>query len=226
MCGRLGQSLSSQEIAEFFTAMARTDAPSGRFNVAPADTLPVVEVRVGQRVVNTRRWGLVPRWASDPAIGARLINARAETIADKPSFRGAFRHHRCLVPAVAFYEWTTRADGKTPYAVRRRDGRPLALAGLSSTWEGSAGERLDTFAVITTAANDLLRPIHPRMPAIVAREDWDRWLDPANEELDGLRGLLIPWPNDDLVAYPVARRVNDARNDGPDLLRPVRQHAA
>jgi putative SOS response-associated peptidase YedK len=222
----LGQSLSSQEIAELFGATARADAPRGRFNLAPADTLPVVAVEGGQRVVVARRWGLVPRWASDPAIGARLINARAETVADKPSFRGAFRRHRCLVPAVAFYEWMTRPDGKAPYAVRRRDGRPMALAGLSSTWEGSAGERLDTFTVITTAANDLLRPIHPRMPAIVAREAWDRWLDPATEDLDGLRGLLVPWPKDDLAAYPVGRRVNDARNDGAELLRPLRQDAA
>jgi putative SOS response-associated peptidase YedK len=221
MCGRLGQSLSGQEIAEFFGATAQLEEPGRRFNLAPAVTLPVVEVQDGQRVVNARRWGLVPRWASDPAIGARLINARAETVADKPSFRGAFRHHRCLVPAMAFYEWMTRPDGKAPYAVRHRDGRPLALAGLSSTWEGSAGERLDTFTVITTAANDLLRPIHPRMPAIVAREAWDRWLDPANKDVDGLQALLVPWSKDDLVAYPVARLVNDAHNDGPELLRPV-----
>jgi putative SOS response-associated peptidase YedK len=221
MCGRLGQSLATQEIAEFFEATDQADTSAGRFNLAPADTLPVVEVQQGQRVVRARRWGLVPRWASDPAIGARLINARAETVADKPSFRGAFRHHRCLVPAVAFYEWMTKLDGKAPYAVRRRDGRPLALAGLSSTWEGSAGERLDTFTVITTAANDLLRPIHPRMPAIVPQDAWDRWLDPVNEDIDGLRALLVPWAGDELVAYSIARRVNDARNDGPELLRPI-----
>jgi putative SOS response-associated peptidase YedK len=220
MCGRLGQSLSSQEIAEFFGATARADAPAGRFNLAPADTLPVVAVEDGRRVVVARRWGLVPRWASDPAIGARLINARRDG-------RGQAVVPRSIPPpsvpgtAVAFYEWITRPDGKAPYALRRRDGRPLALAGLSSTWEGSDGERLDTFAVITTAANDLCRPIHPRMPAIVAREAWDSWLDPATEDLDGLRALLVPWPKDDLVAYPVARRVNDAHNDGPELLRPV-----
>jgi putative SOS response-associated peptidase YedK len=226
MCGRLGQSLSSQEIAEFFAATAQADAPGGHFNIAPADTLSVVEVQEGLRVVRARRWGLVPRWASDPAIGTRLINARAETVADKPSFRGAFRHHRCLVPTVVFCEWMTRPDGKAPYAVRHRDGRPLAVAGLSSTWEGPNGDRLDTFAVITTAANELLRPIHVRMPAILAPEAWDRWLDPASEDLDGLRGLLIPWPKDDLVVYPVGRRVNDTRNDGPELLRPLRRDAA
>jgi putative SOS response-associated peptidase YedK len=220
MCGRLGQSLSSQEIAEFFGATARADAPGRRFNLAPTDTLPIVAFEDGRRVVVARRWGLIPPWASDPAIGARLINARAETVADKPAFRGALRRHRCLVPALAFYEWMKRPEGKAPYAIRRCDGRPLALAGLSSTWEGHDGERLDTFAVITTEANALLRPIHGRMPAILASDAWDRWLDPANDDVDGLRSLLVPWPKDDLVAYPVGRRLNDVRNDGPDLLRP------
>jgi putative SOS response-associated peptidase YedK len=226
MCGRIAQNLSSQQIAELFAATPEVDEAGGHFNVAPAQPLPVVDVKEGRRVVVARRWGLVPAWASDPAIGARLINARAETVADKPAFRAAFRRHRCLVPATAFYEWAARPGGKVPHAIRRRDGQPLALAGIAATGAGPEGERLATCAVITTAANGLLRPIHGRMPALLAPDAWDRWLDPATEDLDGLRALLVPWPQDDLVAYPVGRRVNDARNDGPELLRPLRQDAA
>jgi putative SOS response-associated peptidase YedK len=192
-----------------------------RFNLTPGQELRVVSVERGRRVVVARRWGFVPPGASDPAIGTRLINARAETVADSPTFRHAFRRHRCLVPVEAYYTWASRPKGKAPYAIRRRDGGLLALAGLAATWEGSAGERLETFAVITTAANALVQLLHSRMPAIVAPDDWDRWLDPRTKDLAGLRDLLVPWPHDDLVAYPVGTRVNNARNDGPDLLQPV-----
>jgi putative SOS response-associated peptidase YedK len=219
--GRLVQDLSGAEVATLSATAPRVDAPGTRFNLTPGQELRVVSVERGRRVVSARRWGLVPRRASDPAIGARLINARAETLADSPAFRDAFCHHRCLVPVEAFYTWASRPEGKAPYAVRRHDGGLLALAGLAATWEGSAGERLETFAVITTAANALLHPLHPRMPAIVAPDDWDRWLDPGTTDLPGLRALLVPWPHDDLVAYPVGTRVNDARNDGPGLLEPV-----
>jgi putative SOS response-associated peptidase YedK len=221
MSGRMVQDLSNQGSTALIEATSGTEAPSGRFNLTPAQIMPIVAVEGGQRVVVARRWGLVPAWATDPAIGMRLINARAETVAEKPAFRDSFRHHRCLVPVGAFYAWASRPEGKVPYAVRRHDGQPLALAGLAATWEGLAGERLATFAVITTAANAMLRSLQPRMPAILAPNAWDRWLDPETKDLAGLRALLVPWPQDDLVAYPVGRRVNDARNDGPDLLRPV-----
>jgi len=222
MCGRFTQERATSELAEIFGAEDLVDAPGGRFNVAPTDEAAVIVQRDNRRAVAAYRWGLIPHWAEDPKIGNRLFNARAETIATSPAFREAFRRRRCLVPVDSFYEWRREGKVRRPFRVTRGDAAPLALAGLWSGWrEPETGEIRRTFTILTSAANDLMRPIHDRMPVIVPASAWSRWLDPATPDPGELQGLLVPAPDDGLEAYPVSRRVNDVRNDGPDLIAPL-----
>lgn len=171
------------------------------------------------------RWGLLPHWAQDPSIGGRLINARAESVATKAAYRDAFVEHRCIVAVDAFYEWRkVPGHPKQPYVIGRADEQPMAFAGLWELWrprDAPKAEPLRTCTVITTNANELVRPLHDRMPAILTKEAWDDWLDPANHDVDSLRGLLRPPPSEGLLAYPVSRLVNNADNDGPELTPPI-----
>ncbi len=181
--------------------------------------VPVVRQRSdGSRECVEMRWGLVPRWAKDPAIGAKMINARAETIADKPSFRTAFRHHRCLIPADGFYEWRATASGKQPVHVGSPDGAPFGFAGLFERWLAADGTVLDTCTILTTNANELLRPIHERMPVIVAPAHYARWLDAANLDV---ADLFVPYPSAQTAWHPVSTRVNAVRNDDASLIAPL-----
>ncbi len=173
------------------------------------------------------RWGLVPHWARDAAIGNRMINARAETVAEKPAFRAAFRQRRCLIAADGIYEWRKAPDGaKQPYFIRRADDAPFAFAGLWERWrtpgDGThGGEPLETCAIITTEANQTLAPIHHRMPVILAADDHDAWLDPEPPSAAALTALLRPAPADAVIAQPVGRHVNNARNDDPACIAPA-----
>lgn len=222
MCGRLTQQLTSAEIAELFGAEDLVGDQGGHFNVAPTQAARVVVEHGGRRAVTAFRWGLIPPWAENPQIGAKMINARAETVAEKPAFRTAFRKNRCIVPADAFYEWKTEGRAKTPYAVLRTDDRPMAFAGLWTSWRNPEdNEKLRSFAIVTTSANATLSPIHERMPVILSEDDWDFWLDPAVSDLGALQSLLRPAPADLVRAYPVSSRVNHVRNDGPELLLPA-----
>src|SRR5262249_10584721 len=222
MCGRITQYLSKSELAALYRAEALDDLPGARFNVAPTQMVLVIVEDGEKRVVTAHRWGLIPPWADNPQIASRLINARAETVADKPAFRSAFRHHRCLVPVDGFYEWKQEASGKSPYAIVRHDGKPLALAGLWSSWrDAQSGEEIRSFTIITTTANTLMRPIHERMPVILPEDTWDVWLDPEFQDVGALQSFLRPCPEDLLRAYRVSRRVNDVTNDGPELLEAV-----
>lgn len=222
MCGRMTQHLSSEEIAAIFGADAIVDLPGGRFNVAPTQSVMLVEEDGERRIVTSCRWGLIPSWAANLKIGAQLINARAETVAEKPSFRAAFKRQRCIVPIDGFYEWQKEGASKVPHAIVSRDGQPLALAGLWSSWrDPSTGEDVRSFTVITTQANETMRPIHERMPVILPREAWETWLDPTFQDVPALQSLLRSAPDDLLRAYPVSRDVNDVRHDGPQLLLPV-----
>jgi putative SOS response-associated peptidase YedK len=179
-------------------------------------------------VLSRARWGLVPSWAKDVSIGDRMINARAEGIADRPAFKRAFERRRCLVPADAFYEWETlpsatgsKRPRKRPVLVRRRDAEPMAFAGLWEVWrEHEDDEWLRTCSIVTTRANDLLVPVHDRMPVLLPDGEWERWLDP-DESADELEALLVPAPDDQLEMYTVSDRVNDADNDDPELVRRV-----
>jgi len=167
------------------------------------------------------RWGLLPSWAQDPAIGNRLINARAETAATKPAFRSALRRRRCLVVADGFYEWQRTGARKQPYFIHMRDDRPFALAGLWESWEGADHSALETCAILTTDANELMRPIHDRMPVIVSPNDYDRWLDAAIQKPEQVAPLLKAYPGDGMIAYPVSPYVNSPARDDPRCIEPA-----
>ena len=226
MCGRFTQQLSTSEFARIFGAENLADDPGGHYNLAPMRKASVVVQRDERRAVVAYRWGFVPTWAKDPRIGSRMINARAETIATSSAFRSAFQKRRCIIPADAFYEWHREGKGPSqPYVIRREDGRTLALAGIwSAWWEPDApegAEPLRTFSIMTTAANEILVPIHDRMPVILPEYAWERWLGAEPVDPSELRGLLVPAPAAGLVRFPVARYVSDVRNDGPILVEPV-----
>lgn len=222
MCGRFTQERPTSELAEIFEAEDLIGAPGGRFNIAPTDEAAVVVQRDERRAVKTYRWGLIPHWAEDPKVGNRMFNARAETLATSPVFGEAFRKRRCLVPVDSFYEWRREGKVRQPFRIVGADGHPFALAGL---WAGRRDPETDevrrTFTIVTTTPNELLRSIHDRMPVVVPKEAWDRWLDPAPPDPGELQGLLVPARDGSLEAYPVSRAVNDVRNDGPGLIEPV-----
>jgi putative SOS response-associated peptidase YedK len=217
MCGRMVQSSPREVLAEAFGVEEIEAEPlPERYNVAPAQPVYAVVGKGPRPVLTALRWGLVPWWAKDPSIGSRMINAKAEGIAAKPAFREAWRKRRCLVPADAFYEWKKEPAGagrvrRTPFAIRLKDGRPMALAGLWERW----GDLL-TCTVITTSANELLAPIHGRMPVVLDPSDWKRWLDGEA----GLE-LLSPAPPQRFEVFAVSERVNRVSNEGPELLEPV-----
>jgi putative SOS response-associated peptidase YedK len=169
------------------------------------------------------RWGLIPGWAKDAAIGARLINARAETAAEKPAFRAAFRRRRCLVVADGFYEWQRTGRAKQPCFIRLRDGRPFAFAGLWEAWEAADDSMLETCTILTTDPNELIRPIHDRMPAILSPADYDTWLDTTIEDSGRLLSLLTPYPSDAMQAHPVGDFVNSPAHDSPQCIEPMMQ---
>jgi len=219
MCGRYSLYTDPEALAEHFEldAVPRWTA---RYNIAPSpDILAIGLTREGQRRASHLRWGLVPAWAHDASIGHKMINARAETVADKPAFRRAFREHRCLVPADGFFEWKRTGKTREPWYIRRRDGRPMAFAGLWERWtDRASGERIASCAIITTAANGVLAPIHDRMPVILEREAYAAWLDGGEE----LQSLLEPADDAVLEAYRVDARVNNPRHEDPDCIRPLK----
>ncbi len=218
VCGRYVLASPGASLAEHFR-LAAVPATPPRYNIAPTQPALVVRMaRDGGREAVLFRWGLVPFWAKAPSVGARLINARAEGLADKPAFRAAFRQRRCLVPADGFFEWRAAAGRrKQPYYVRLASGAPFALAGLWEQWRPPAGgDTIATFTIVTTAANAALAAVHDRMPVIVAPGDSAAWLaapDPS--------ALLRPWAGAAFSITPIGVRVNDVRNDDPELLQPV-----
>jgi putative SOS response-associated peptidase YedK len=223
VCGRFAQQRPASELAEIFAAEPLTDEIGARFNVAPTDPALVVVQRDERRAIVVYGWGLVPHWAEGPGVGgARAINARAETLTRSPLFRESLVRRRCLVPVDAFYEWRREGSVRQPFAIRRRDRAPLALAGL---WAGrrdpDSGLVSRTFSIVTTVANELIRPLHDRMPVVIPPEAWARWLDPRPYDTGELQGLLVPAPSDALEMYSVATLVNNVRNDGPELLEPL-----
>ena len=218
MCGRYALHAHPDVVALQFS-LAEPPQFAPRYNIAPsAQVLAVRREKDGQARAAQLRWGLVPRWAKDPAIGARMNNARAETVAEKPSFRDAFRRRRCLIPASGFYEWQARDGRKVPYYVHPAAGELFAFAGLWERWE-RAGEALETCAIVTTEANETMRPIHDRMPVIVAPDDYARWLD--CEDAGDVRDLLRPCDPAQTAARRVSRAVNNARNESERLIEPA-----
>lgn len=217
MCGRYTLYHHEDDLASLFEV--ETFPLAARYNIAPTQQVPVVVQREdGVREVGAMRWGLVPHWVKDPAaFQANLFNARSESAAEKPSFRDAMRSKRCLLPASGFYEWKSVGGSKQPFHIRRRDGRPLAFAGLWSAWRKNDAALLSC-TILTTSANDDLRPLHDRMPVILEADEFASWLDPFERDAHAVEGLLDPAVDGLLEAYPVARAVGNARIDAPDLI--------
>jgi putative SOS response-associated peptidase YedK len=225
MCGRFTLKAKPHAIAAEF---GLPDVPllEPRFNVAPTQGVAAVRLdwATGQRRLDLLRWGLVPSWAESPAIGNRLINARAETVAEKPAFRNAFLARRCLIISDGFYEWAKRQDGrKQPFLIRRKDERPFGFAGLWEHWE-RGDDAMESCALITTDANELTRPIHGRMPVILRPEDYRFWLDADIRDATTLKELLLPYPSEEMTAYPVSTLVNAASNDRAECMQPLLLH--
>lgn len=222
MCGRFTQHSELAILAERFGAPLPELDFRPRYNLAPGQDAMVV-VQDPERRLLPMRWGLVPAWVKDSHATPRPINARAENAADKPMFRQAFRQRRCLVPADGFYEWQPGAKGqaKTPLLFQRRDRAPFAMAGLWESWRGPDGQELLTFAILTTLANDLVRPVHDRMPVILAPDDEAPWLDPTRRDPRALAELVRPYPAGSMQAHRVSPAVNSIANEGPELLTPV-----
>ena len=191
-----------------------------RYNVAPTQTVIVVNDD-GSRHLTEMRWRLIPSWAKDPVIGNRMINARGETVATKPAFRAALRRRRCLIPADGFYEWQQQGRRKQPVYITLKTREPFSFAGLCESWTSPDGEEIKTCTIITTEANALLKPIHDRMPVILTKEAERVWLDPAIQDTERLLSLLVPYPAEEMEAYPVSTRVNNPRSDGPESIEPL-----
>jgi putative SOS response-associated peptidase YedK len=222
MCGRYLLISPVEAMRRLFDVGGLLNLPA-RYNIAPTQDAPVVRLdRELRRELIQMRWGLIPAWAKDAAIGQRCINARAETLAEKPAFREAFRRRRCLVPADGFFEWQRKGGQKLPWRIGLADGGLTAFAGLWEGWRGPDGNRVRSFAIVTTAANRLVAPLHDRMPAMLAPDAFAAWLDPQSQA-PGLTSLLQPFPAELMTAHPVSRRVNDVRNDDPDCIRPLEE---
>jgi putative SOS response-associated peptidase YedK len=224
MCGRFTLFSDGAELARLFGC--GYDVPlAARYNIAPGQPVPVVRHAEGSGAPDRQlvmvRWGLIPSWASDARIAYQCINARSETAADKPAFRSAFRHRRCLVPANGFFEWQKVGKQKQPFLFRLRDQQLFAFAGLWERWSGPHGDGRETCTILTTEANESVRPLHERMPVILPAEYHGDWLDPQTTAPQWLQTVLRPYPAEAMRVVPVSPWVNDARHEGPECLQPL-----
>lgn len=224
MCGRYIIKTESNQLESQFGAAAGDESVlRPRFNVAPTQLVPVIVEQDDHRIVEGFRWGLIPSWAKDAAIGNKMINARSETLAEKPSFRNAFKRRRCIIPASGFYEWQKQSSGpKQPFLFYPHDKGLFAFAGLYEEWlDRASGELVESCTIITTSANETMAPFHDRMPVILASEDYEKWLDPKNNDTAALAELLKPCAPELIEFYPVSRAVNSPSHDGPELAERV-----
>ena len=225
MCGRYTRKEQIEALLEVLKAVIQCDLKP-RFNIAPSQMVACVRnvPENEHRECVLMKWGLIPSWAKDPSIGNKMINARAETVAEKPSFRKAFRHHRCLVIADGFYEWKREGKAKQPYYIRFKDSRPFAFAGLWESWKDPSqedGSPIDSCTIITTEANEFMQSIHHRMPVILKPTNYDQWLDPAIQDASILTSMLEPHPSDEMEAFPISTRVNNPRFDSQECIEPA-----
>lgn len=222
MCGRYALGLEAEELQEAFPDFIFPDQVQPRFNIAPSQpilTLP----NDGTNKATFYSWGLVPSWAKDPAIGHNLINARAETLGEKPAFRGAYKYHRCLIFSSGFFEWQAQpgTKGKLPYYIKMKSGKPFAFAGLWDTWQAPDGSVMNSATIITTAPNELMAPIHTRMPVILPLDCYTQWIDPNPQPPSRFDSILSPYPAEEMEALPISRLVNSPDNDSPEVILPV-----
>lgn len=222
MCGRFALNETPTRLAEYFHAVGDIKfAPA--FNIAPSSRIITVTSDMDEhRHLRQMRWGLIPSWAKDASIANKLINARGETVAEKPSFRSAFKSHRCIIPASGFYEWKTEAGNKNPWYISLKSGEPMAFAGLWETWHPKEGEAIESCCIITTGANELMQPIHDRMPVILDADQWVAWLSPNERQADHLLQLIHPHEAGSMQAWPVSKLLNKVggRNDA-GLVEPI-----
>ncbi len=222
MCGRFALTVDPAELREAFANYTFPVKFAPRYNIAP--TQPVLVIPNDARnKADFFLWGLIPSWSKDPSIANKLINARGETVAEKPSFRGSFKYKRCLIPADGFYEWKAQRGQKTktPYFIHMKDRKPFALAGLWDEWQSPEGGSIRTCIIITTEPNELMSALHNRMPVILDSKDYDQWLDPAPQTPDRLLHLIKPFPADRMSAHPVSTMVNKPGNDRPECIAPL-----
>jgi putative SOS response-associated peptidase YedK len=220
MCGRFAQRTPPKRLTREFK-VGEVPPVEARYNIAPTQDILAVHEAPDGREATFLKWGLVPTWAKDTSMGARLINARAETVAEKPAFRQALRQRRCIIPADGFYEWQRTGGRKQPFFFRMRDERPFGFAGLWERWEGEEGQAVNSCTILTTEANDVLRPVHDRMPVILHPEDYSLWLEGDEREQALLREMLRPYPAEEMVGHPVSTLVNSPGNKGPELIEEI-----
>jgi putative SOS response-associated peptidase YedK len=221
MCGRFTLTVDPADLQDAFSDYIFPAGFAPRFNIAP--TQPILAIpNDGKHIADFFIWGLIPTWAKDPSIGNRLINARAETLAEKPSFRGSFKYHRCLILADGFYEWKSQpgTKTKTPYFIHLKNRRPFAFAGLWDEWNSPDGSQIKSGTIITTHPNELMATLHNRMPVILPPSAYTQWLDPAAQSPENLQPLLKPYPPEEMIAHPVSTLVNNPSHDRPECVVP------
>lgn len=221
MCGRYVLTANSQAIQQAFDLESAPGEMKARYNIAPSQPVAVI-ANDDPKALTFFRWGLIPSWAKDPAIGNRMINARAETLAEKPSFKAAYKRRRCLIPANGFYEWAKRGKSKVPMFVHLKQQALFAFAGLWESWHDPDGGEIRTCTIITTEPNEVARPLHNRMAVILRQEDYAMWLSPDEMGSDVLQPLLRPYDAEQMDAYEVSTFVNKVSNDAPVCIEPVK----
>ncbi|MEP6900995.1 MAG: SOS response-associated peptidase [Actinomycetota bacterium] len=221
MCGRFTSKAKPEQIEkEFKVGKLNPKLFEPRFNIAPTQIINAILETGGERIVSGLKWGLIPAWAKDDSIGSKMINARAETLAEKPSFKNAFRSRRCIIPASGFYEWSKTSKGpKQPFYFYLKDKDVFGFAGLWEKWlDKEAGELIETCTIITTEANKVLEPVHDRMPVILKPKDYDQWLDEKEKDTERLQNLLVPYSASEMASHAVSRAVNSPTSDSPELI--------
>ena len=221
MCGRYTLGRSTKDILQRYAVQQSLFEMSPRYNIAPSQMVPVVLNDDGTRVLQGFKWGLIPFWVKDLSKSKPLINARAESLGEKPSFKQALVRRRCIIPADGFYEWKGQAPHRTPVYIKRRDGEPFGFAGLWERWTSADGEVVMSCAIITVTPNQLMSEIHNRMPAMLERADEDTWLDAGIKDTEKLLSVLKPYPDSEMEAYPVSRKVNSPATDTAECIEPT-----
>lgn len=219
MCGRYTLRTPVETLVERFEINEYPSSITPSYNIAPSQGVAAVIAENGKRKLEMLHWGLIPSWAKDPEVGNKMINARAETVAEKPSYRKAFKERRCLILADGFYEWQKTDSGKQPFYIRMEDEAPFAFAGLWESWQN--GREIRSCTIITTSPNEVAAQVHNRMPVILHPEDYEMWLDPDFDEREPLTTLLKPFPAEAMEAYPVSRKVNRPANNDPEVIEPA-----
>ncbi|MDD5759939.1 MAG: SOS response-associated peptidase [Desulfobulbaceae bacterium] len=219
MCGRFAFTIPAEVLAETF-GVSVPPVLEHRYNIAPTQQVFIVRDDADGRNLSNARWGLIPHWAKDISIGSKMINARAETVHEKPAFRQAIKARRCIVPAGGFFEWLARPNGKIPYYITMKDGSPLPMAGIWESWRSPEGAIVESCSILTTTANELMTPIHHRMPVILRSEEFDFWLDRTVTDPIKLKRLFPPYPAVLMASWPVSRLVNSPAHDSSDCIKP------